>query len=351
MSDNKIKISWDDVHSPKVDEKIKQQEMLDRAGLHQQHVLDSTGAVVPVVDANNPLYIQWVYLGLFGLVFGVVAWGLSEILHSLDTAGSSMCWAVCICMFVGIGISIAESIVNRNWEQAIRQGSLAACICVFGSVIGMFIANVIFIIAIMIGGGEDISLILLMFARGLGWAILGMFVAIAPGVAMMSGKKLVLGLVGGAIGGFIGGLLFDPIAGIGGEEQGETYVVLSRFVGIICFSVLTGVAMGLLEDAAKQGWLKVAAGVIAGKQFILYKNPTFIGSSPKCEIYLFKDPTVMPQHAAITEIRGSYTIEPLGPECPVLLNAVPLQRPQKLENGDRIIIGETQFVFGLKEKK
>lgn len=345
----KIKISWDEVHSSEVDEKIKQQEMLDRAGQHQQHVLNSAG--LPVLDANNPLYIQWVYLGLFGLVFGVAAWLISEVLFSLEASGAGMCWAVCICLFVGFGISVAESVVSRNWDQAIRQGSLAACLCVFGGTIGMFTAGIFFAIAILIGGGEDINLFLLMLARGFGWAIFGLFVAIAPGISMMSGKKLLLGLLGGAIGGLIGGMLFDPIAGIGGEEQGDTFVILSRFVGICCFSVLTGVAMGILEDAAKQGWLKVAAGVIAGKQFILYKNPTFIGSSPKCEIYLFKDPTVMPQHAAVTEIRGNYTLEPLGPECPVMVNGQPLQRPQKLDNGDRIIIGATQFVFGLKEKK
>ena len=31
-------------------------------------------------------------------------------------------------------------------------------------------------------------------------------------------------------------------------------------------------------------------GLIAGKQFVLYRDPTYIGSAPNCHVYLFKDP-------------------------------------------------------------
>ena len=41
----------------------------------------------------------------------------------------------------------------------------------------------------------------------------------------------------------------------------------------------------LIENVIKSGWFKVEEGVIAGKQFVLYRNPTYIGSSPlwSCE--------------------------------------------------------------------
>jgi hypothetical protein len=45
MADEKIKISWDEVQSPQVDVRIKQQQMLDRA---QEHYQQQTG--------QNPFY-------------------------------------------------------------------------------------------------------------------------------------------------------------------------------------------------------------------------------------------------------------------------------------------------------
>ena len=78
---------------------------------------------------------------------------------------------------------------------------------------------------------------------------------------------------------------------------------ISRAVGMALFGVATGISMGLVEGALKDRWIYVAAGPLAGKQFILYKPLTIIGSDQSCDIYLFKDPSVQPQHASI-ELRG-----------------------------------------------
>ena len=75
---------------------------------------------------------------------------------------------------------------------------------------------------------------------------------------------------------------------------------MSRLVALVLIGVLSpGLFTGLIEHAARTGWLKVTAGLIAGKQFILYRNPTFIGSGPECPIYLFRDPAVGRRHAAV----------------------------------------------------
>ena len=108
-------------------------------------------------------------------------------------------------------------------------------------------------------------------------------------------------------------------------------------------------ATALLEEAAKQGWLKVATGVITGKQFILYRNPTVIGSSPKAEIYLFKDPTVMPRHAAINGVGGEFLLTALN-NSTVFLNGKPV-RQQRLQTGDQIRVGNTIFLFGARRLK
>jgi pSer/pThr/pTyr-binding forkhead associated (FHA) protein len=76
---------------------------------------------------------------------------------------------------------------------------------------------------------------------------------------------------------------------------------------------------------------------------VLYRNPTIIGSSPQCEIYLFKDPQVGPRHAAIHVGRG-FEIEALQPGCGTFVNGQAVSRT-RLRNGDQVQIGSTTFVF------
>ncbi|MDR0609964.1 MAG: FHA domain-containing protein [Planctomycetaceae bacterium] len=389
MSD-KITISWEDISSPKVDEKIRIDNAMLRAAQHQQQVLRDYKSAP--VNSDNIFYKAVVYLALFGLVFGFVGWMLSEIPAQIEkqarehaevkaverlksqiqsgeihappsdieahkmilnnmsqdedfTTISVFCWLIwymLICSFIGFGLSSAEGFMEHNYSRAFIRGLIAVII---GVVIGPFAMIVAELLYHKLGGGNiETNFVVQMFARSLAWIFIGCFVAITPGIVMKNGKKLGLGVAGGAIGGLLGGLLFDPISIVTQTD------ILSRLVGIIGFGVLTGLAMGLLEEAAKQGWLKVVAGVIAGKQFIIYKNPTVIGSSPKCEIYLFKDAAVMPQHAAIRQQDTSFIIEQINPTHPVFINGRPTQR-HTLQNGDAINIGKSQFVFGTKEIK
>ncbi len=69
-----------------------------------------------------------------------------------------------------------------------------------------------------------------------------------------------------------------------------------------------------------------------------------IGSSPKSEIYLFKDPTVAPKHAAINGVGGEFLLTALN-GATVLINGTPV-RQQRLRNGDQIRVGNTIFLFG-----
>jgi len=248
-------------------------------------------------------------------------------------------WFVWVGLFVGLGLALAEPIVGHNWKSALLRGILGSILGALGGlVVSLFINDIYRFLG---GGKDDSSFVQQMFARGIGWSILGAFLAIAPGIVMRNWKKFLLGLAGGAIGGLFGGFLFDPICR---DDALNASVVIARFVNIVGLGVGAAVATTLLEEAAKQGWLKVATGVITGKQFILYRNPTVIGSSPKAEIYLFKDPTVAPKHAAINGIGGEVLLTALN-GATVLLNGTPV-RQQRLKNGDQIRVGNTIFLFG-----
>src|SRR5439155_5226664 len=151
-----------------------------------------------------------------------------------------------------------------------------------------------------------------------------------------------IGLLGGLIGGALGGLLFDPIGKLTNSED------VSRLIGLCAIGMLSGMAVGLIENAAKSGWLKVTAGLIAGKQVILYRNPTVIGSSPDNQIYLFKDTNVGRRHAAIHIVRGGFEIEDLPLGVATMINGRPITRT-RLRSGDQVQVGGTRFVFQEKQ--
>jgi hypothetical protein len=170
------------------------------------------------------------------------------------------------------------------------------------------------------------------------WGVLGLFIGAGAGVVMRNPKKLMIGMAGGLVGGLIGGKLFGPIRDMTGS------VIDSHLIAFLAIGGITGIGTGLIENATRKAWLRVIAGVLAGKQFILYRDPTFIGSSPDCQIYLFKDNKVGPRHAAIHITPGGCELEdlPLGQKTMINNQAIAKTR---LRHGDRITVGSTVFLF------
>jgi len=238
-------------------------------------------------------------------------------------------------------LSVADSVIARNAREAIINGSVGLCLGMIGGIIvGLFLDK---FYRAMGGGTGEGGMASQIVARALGWAVLGLFLAVAPGIVMRSPKKLLIGLAGGFLGGLLGGGLFDLVGGATGTAW------MSRLVGLVAIGAIAGLGTGLIENAAKSGWLKVVGGLIAGKQFILYKNPTIVGSSPQCEIYLFKDVHVAPQHAAIRQVPQGYEIQDLGTTTGTFVNGSPVSRV-RLRNNDQVQIGGTTFSFQEKTK-
>ena len=192
------------------------------------------------------------------------------------------------------------------------------------------------------------AFILQVMNRGLAWAMAGVAMGMGQGIALRSKKLFLNGLIGGVVGGLLGGLLFDPIGYlIGGGEFGESGA-LSRAVGFTVIGLVTGLMVGIVELIAREAWLKMLAGPLAGKEFVLYRDPTSIGSSPKREVYLFKDPDVEPVHALIHRVGEGYEIEDQKSPTGTLLNGRKVSR-QRLKSQDQIRIGGTVLLFTMKE--
>jgi hypothetical protein len=169
--------------------------------------------------------------------------------------------------------------------------------------------------------------------RALAWAIFGGGVGIALGVAKRSSRKTLNAAIGGVIGGALGGVVFH-YASIHVEDE-----AMSQLIGFGVVGLGIGVAIGLVEVARRQAWLKVIRGGMLGKEFIVYHQVTNVGSAPRCEITLIKDPQVSPFHCRIDDRGGRYSIATYE-GSQVSINGTPVTS-HWLRAGDAVEVGGT----------
>jgi Inner membrane component of T3SS, cytoplasmic domain len=303
------------------------------------------GASAVGASGGNFLLQSWVYLGIAGLASAFLAWALCEpsfVDNGSPRWGNHLLFPLLVTA-ISVALAAAESLVERSVQKAVTRGLLAF---VLGLVLGFlfdFIANVLYNIGLRIVvqnvTGFSASHPAWWLVRAFAWMVFGVSGGLVYGIAGQSGKKCLYGILGGMLGAGIGGLLFDPIClltGGGGP---------SRCIGMMAFGASTGVAIGLVESALKNRWLYVSGGPLAGKQFILYKPITRLGSQQANDIYLFKDLSIAPTHATI-ELRGPHaTLVATGP---TFVGGQPVTQ-RVLRSGDLIQIG--RYTFQYQEKQ
>ena len=236
---------------------------------------------------------------------------------------------------IGGVLGAADGITGKVQEKAVKGGLIGCGVGFAGGFIGGALAQVLY--AMMGGGAMRTPMLQQVIARTIAWALAGMFMGIAQGLPGMHGRKVVNGLVGGMVGGIVGGLCFDGISML---VSGAS---VSRLFGVIAMGGATGAAIGLVEEARKEAWLRVADGPQSGKQFIIYGSVTRIGRDPKMEIVLIKDQLVAPEHCRIVGGPGGYVLEvPAG--VFVSVNGQVTNRT-RLRKGDFLSIGQSRLVF------
>jgi hypothetical protein len=408
MPAEKLTVSWDEIANPKVDERLK---LINSAARAPQAV--PADVVIPV-KRGSLLYNTVFYMSLFGLLGGLIGWGLGESLNfrgsaqqeahealesraqiqsAIDSgaytaeeganalkivdedASSNPYYAIAVdtkltadqkkakqdeiaardqwkdfltdLLFYGVSgmtiavcLGIAEPAVERNWRGVVVNGSVAAILGLLGGVVVSLFINrfQVFVVSSIADAQEQ--WVRDMVSNSVKWGTLGLFLGLAPGVVLKSMRKVSAGATGGLVGGLVGGALIELVNKYSGNNAH-----LSKLIAISTIGLVAGLGTGLIENAVKTGWLKVTAGLIAGKQFILYRDPTFIGSALSCHIYLFRDPSVGKRHAAVHIIPGGFEIENLPLGSATLVNNEQVDGRRRLRNGDRIQIGTTSMVF------
>ena len=260
-----------------------------------------------------------------------------------------------VASFIGLGVGSIDGIVCRAYRRALLSGTLGLLIGFFGGFVTNIIANLIYTplsglamkqakpeFIVTVSSLSAVGFILQMAGRGISWALAGVAMGLAQGIALRSKRLLLYGFVGGIIGGLIGGLCFDPIDLLAGSEGTSGH--WSRVIGLALIGACVGAMIGIVELLARDAWLRMTAGPLAGKEFLIFKDVMRIGSSPRSEIYLFNDDAVAQHHATIRAVGDRCELESVHEAYAVLLNGRPAKRA-RLRHGDQITLGRTSFVF------
>jgi hypothetical protein len=258
--------------------------------------------------------------------------------------------------FVGLFVGAADGLLSRALRRSAVCGLVGLGIGLAAGLVASLVAHIVyalgqqFVSSLQDGDGDPttLSFLVQMIARGLAWSMAGAAMGLGQGVALRSKKLALNGLLGGMVGALFGGLLFDPIDLLVHRNQFGGGGEASRAVGFVVIGAVTGLMIGIVELMARDAWLKMLTGPLAGKEFVLYKNPTLVGSSPKSDIYLFKDAEVEPTHAQIRTSGEGYELEDRGSASGTFVNGRRVGR-KRLENGDQIRIGATVLNFTERE--
>lgn len=354
--DDVVRLSHEELYQPNVDSTLAHQKALVR---QSQPIVEQ-----PISPLRRLFLSNLFYTPLAGLLGGLATWLILE--PSLDEtvqSASGPFWLLfpLTATLVVLFIFIVDGIASRRARGNLTRWLSGTGFTLLFSLLALIPGELIFLICLSLLPnppieGEIISIknlsasfiIGLIIARSLAWSIFGAALGLGMNLIRSTAAQRSASLMGGIVGGVLGGLLFDPIHRFlfPAVEEGSRM----RLVGLCAIGLCVGIFVALSERLGRVGWVRVRTGPLRGKAFILYHNPTIIGSSPQSNIYLFKDAKVAPNHAALHRVGNSYEIVEISSEWPVSINNVPVHR-RRLISGDQISIGDTLLDFEERAKK
>lgn len=265
-----------------------------------------------------------------------LGWMLTE---ASGTARSSTLFGVAVYVAMlgavyGLATSSWSDLLDRLWTRALVRAAVGTWVGLLGGAVSGTLAFLLY--DNLQGVTADPSGARFYLLRMLAWAIFGAGIGAAPGVAERAPRKIGNGVLGGVIGGALGGAV-QHWASFNVASESD-----ARLLGLVAIGLGIGAATAVVELARRQAWLRVVAGGMAGKEFILYHRATDIGSSPKAQITLIKDSHAAPIHARIVDgdrVRSIYAVE-----AGITVNGQPVDS-RRLHDGDLVQIGSTTLQY------
>ena len=251
---------------------------------------------------------------------------------------SSGLWSMIIALFIGFFLGLGEGIFYGSAQKAFLYGAIGA---VVSAALGFFSGDIAQLMYAALLEDNDPSSFMSALIRGAGWAVMGVGLGLAIGLIRPRLKRILFCCLGGLIGAFLGGFVFNYVIEI------IPNVIVARGVGILLTGLLIGIGVGLLEQFAKQAWLKVIRGEFEGKEYLVFSGTTSIGNNGKNTIVLFKDKLVGPHHCDIILEGSKYILVDCGTPMGTLVNGMKTTR-HILRKGDAIGVGNSILVFNTK---
>jgi len=255
--------------------------------------------------------------------------------------------------FVGLAVGAVEGLVCRTLVRALRCGAYGLMAGLVGGAVSAIVGGLVYQGLGQVGGASFDTLpafLVQMFRRGLAWTIVGTAMGLGQGLALKNRTLLLNGFIGGLLGGLVGGLLFDPINLLVANRTQMAGAEASRAIGLGIIGAVVGLFIGITDMLTRVAWLRVTAGPLRGKEFSFTQTPIRLGSSPKNEIYLFKDQKIDPVHAVIDKLRDTYELTDNGSGSGTFVNRQRVRRV-RLNDGDLIAIGDSEFVYTMRDRK
>ena len=298
-----IRLTAEELFSPKVQAFLDEQAGADRA-------LPETS---PQPFLMRFLYSSYFYLSLAGGLGALLGWLILEPFFDDKAAVQHHFQWAAVLLFptvagsIGMFLGATEGIMCRNPQRAAICAAVGLGVGFLGGFVSFIVASIMFTITSMIAlafsrkqpqAGEvptGLGFVFFVMGRASAWALAAVPAGIGQGIALREPKVVLNGLLGGVLGGLLGGMAFDPIYLLFASKDGEAS--LSRGIGLTLIGLSVGLFVGMVEQWTKSAWLLMKAGPLAGKQFVVFRNPTVLGSAPKADVYLFKDGAIEPRHA------------------------------------------------------
>lgn len=264
---------------------------------------------------------------------------IDELGKALDVVKrtSTGLWSGVLALFIGLFLGFGEGIFYGSKEKAIKYALIGAGVSLLVGAFSGYMAQWMYSDML----GDNPTDFTAAVVRGLGWALMGTGVGVAVGLIKPETKRILFCSLGGLGGGFIGGFLFNYVCDIIPND------IVARGLAIVIMGSLIGIGVGLLEQFAKQAWLKVIRGEFEGKEYLVFAGTTSIGNNSKNTIVLFKDKLVGPHHCDIILEGSKYVLFDRGTPMGTVVNGNKTVR-HVLRQGDAIAIGNSVLVFNTK---
>lgn len=255
----------------------------------------------------------------------------------ISRAGTGL-WSAIIALCIGLFLGIGEGVFYGSSNQAVKYALIGAGVSLVLGFVSGYVAQWMYSSML----ADDPSKIAAALIRGAGWAVMGMGIGIGIGLIKPEMKRILFCGIGGLCGAFIGGFLFNYVCDIVPND------LVARGVAIVIMGGLIGVGVGLLEQFAKQAWLKVIRGEFEGKEYLVFSGTTSIGNNGRNTIVLFKDKLVGPHHCDIVQEGRRFSIVDCGTPMGTVVNGRKVNSRLTLKEGDSISIGNSVLVFHSK---